>query len=77
MADDKISAEDYFKKYKINPNIERSDLTDEMAKQILLKAAEALNERKDQIAVIESVKDGAYEVFKILKTAGLIASLFA
>lgn len=78
MSEDiKISAEDYFKSYNIDPNIDRSDLTDEMATDILIKAAEALNNHKEKLEVIESIKDGAFEVLKILKTAGAIAVLLA
>lgn len=77
MADDKISANDYFNQYGINPDVERSDLTDEMAVEILKKAAKALNSQSDKLAVVESIKDGAFEVLKILKTAGTIAAILA
>lgn len=77
MADDKISANDYFNQYGINPDIERSDLTDEMAVEILKKAAEALNSQSGKLAVVKSIKDGAFEVLKILKTAGTIAAILA
>ena len=75
MTDTKITAEDYFKKYNIDPEIARSDLDDKMASEILIKAAEALNSNKDKMEVIESIKDGAFEVLKILKAAGTIAVL--
>ena len=77
MADEKMSADDYFNQYGINPDVERSDLTDEMAAQILKNAAEALNSQSKKLAVVESIKDGAFEVLKILKTAGTIAAIIA
>ena len=77
MADEKMSADDYFKQYGINVDVERADLTDDMAAEILKKAAEALNSQKDKMAVVESIKDGAFEVLKILKTAGTIAAIIA
>lgn len=75
MVDEKMSADDYFNQYGINPDVERSNLTDEMASQILKKAAEALNSQSDKLAIIESIKDGAFEVLQVLKTAGTIAAI--
>lgn len=76
-APEKITANDYFKQYGINPDVERSNLTDEMALQILEKAASALNTQKEHMDVVESIKDGAFEILKILKAAGTVAVLLA
>jgi len=67
----KLTAGDYLKKYKIDPNVERSALTDEAAAEIFKKAAEALKDRRDQIKTVEAIKDGAYTVLQILKAVAL------
>lgn len=69
----KITADDYLRKYKIDPNVERSNLTDEAASEILKKAAEALKDLRDKIEVVEAIKDGAYTVLQVLKAAALFA----
>jgi len=74
---EKMTVDDYFKQYNIDVNVERTDLTDEMAADILLKAAEALNSQKDKIEVVESLKDGAFKVLEILKLAGTVAAILA
>ncbi len=75
MSDEKMSADDYFNQYGINVDVERADLTDEDAAAILEKAAKALKSQKDKMEVVESVKDGAFEVLKILKVAGTVAAV--
>lgn len=75
MADDKITADNYFEQYGINPDVARADLTDEDAIAILEKAAKALKSQKDKMEIVESVKDGAFEVLKVLKVAGTVAAI--